>query len=515
MTEEPNASGKRAAKNTLLLYMRMLVILGIGLFSSRIVLNSLGVDDYGIYNVVGGIVVLLSFLNNAMAGATQRFLNVALGKRNRDEVCQVVNNALILHFCVALVCVLFAESVGLWFLNSKMVIPEARIFAANVVYQFSVMAFALSIIVVPFNSCIIAHEKMSAFAWITIFDVLMKLVVICSLSFASMDKLILYAILLFIQTCLTQVIFIVYCKRKFEECRRIKLRVDKPVMKSMFSFSSWTILGNLGYLIHTQGIGIVINLFFGVSVNAAQGVANQVNGYVKQFVSNFLLAFNPQVVKTYAANEIAEMHVLVVRGCKIACLLVAFFVVPLILEAPTILKLWLGFVPDYAVVFVRLVLALTFFDSFSTLLAAAKGATGDIRNYQIVLTLIGLTHLPLVWGCFKLGWEPYWAQIVYLVLIIILQIVRIWFVCKAINLSISSFYRNVVLRCGLTVLLASCVPAIIHLKLETGVLTSVVVVVTNIVFLSIFSVFIAFSREERVVVLDMFLKKIKKGKNRR
>ena len=489
----------------------MLVIMVLSLFTSRIVLNALGVDDYGIYNVVGGIVVLLSFLNSAMAGATQRYMNVALGKKDLVEMRKIVGDALVLHIIVAFVIFVFSETIGLYFLNTHINIPTGRESAANWVYQFSIFSFLASVIVVPFNACIIAHEKMSVFAWISIVDAIMKLIVIASLLLVNTDKLILYAVILFFQSSLTQFMYFVYCRNNFDECKTKHLQLDLPLLKKMASFSSWTILGNFGYLIHTQGIAIVINLFFGVAVNAAQGVSNQVNGTVKLFVSNFLLAFNPQVVKTYAAGEIEQMHILILRGCKTALLMVAFFVIPLILEAPVILKAWLGIVPNYAVVFVRLVLLLTLFDSFSSLLAAAKGATGNVKIYQIVLTLIGLAHLPLVWICFELGWEPYWAQIIYLIIILILQMVRIWFVCRAIELSLLIFYRKVILRCMLSIILATALPLYMHIQLSPNIIHSLCICMTSGLMLMFFALFISFNKDERAKLFYFIRNKIKKG----
>lgn len=504
---ESNSDSKRVAKNSLLLYMRMFVLMGIGLFTSRIILNALGVEDYGIYNVVGGIVVLLSFLNNAMAGATQRYINVALGKRDQQQLNAIISNSVILHYLIGGVCVLIAESLGLWYLNDVMVIPEGRENAAFWVYQLSVLTFFLNIITTPYNASIIAHEKMSAFAWITIIDVIMKLIIVCSLLFVSTDKLILYAILLCINSNITRFIFIHYCKRHFEECKIKSWKIDKPLMKSMMSFSSWTIFGNLGFLAHTQGIALVINLFFGVTVNAAQGIANQVNGYVKQFVTNFLMAFNPQVVKTYAAGEMEEMHKLIIRGCKISLMMVGALVIPLIIEMPMILHLWLGIVPDYAVIFVRLVLLLTLLDSYSNIMATAKGATGDIKVYQIVLTTIGLFHLPLTWVCFEIGWEPYWAQIVYVIIIVILSVVRTAFVCNAVKIRQMYFYMQVVGSSFAVLCISSVLPLTMHYMMPSSLLRLVMVCGLSFLCSAVSILYIGFSKNERERILQMVIKK--------
>lgn len=507
---ESNFSAVRVAKNTIVLYVRMLVMMALGLYTSRITLQALGVDNYGIYNVVGGIVVILGFLNNALSGATQRFINVALGKHNQDELNKLIINALILHIGVVLVCLFLAETIGLWFMNKYMVIPEARLSAANWVYQFSVLTFIMNVLIVPFRASIVAHEKMSAFAWITIQDVVMKLIIVLSLLYLDVDKLILYAVLLFINSIITSLVYYFYCKKRFEECTIKSWNIDKPLLKSMGAFSSWTIVGNLGYIAHTQGIAIVINLFFGVLVNAAQGIATQVNSYVRQFVENFLLAFNPQVVKTYAAGEIEETHKLVLRGCKVSLLMVALLVVPLIIEAPYILHLWLGVVPEYSVIFVRLILLLTFFDAYSSLLSSAKGATGDIKVYQITLTTIGLFHLPLAWLCFELGWEPYWAQIVYLFIIITLQIVRTWFVCRAINLSQRLFYREVVLRCYIAIGLAAIIPMLLHNCLEFSFIRALLVCGLSVILSGTTGLYIGLNRQERYMIVALIKKRFKR-----
>ena len=446
MSTQSNNNNKRIAKNTLFLYFRMLIILVVSLYTSRVVLNTLGVEDYGIYNVVGGIIVILGFLNNAMAGATQRFLNVQLGRNDFPQLKKVFATSLVIHALVAVVILAIAETIGLWYLNTCMNIAADRMVAANWVFQFSVASFMVNILSVPYNAAIIAHEKMSAFAYISILEAVLKLAVVFLLVISPFDKLIFYAFLIFMIGVLLRILYGTYCKRHFAECTISEFHVDKPMMKEMLSFSSWTIFGNLGFIAHTQGIALVINYFFGVTVNAASGIANQVNGVVKNFVVNFMTAINPQVVKTYAAGEYEDMYKLMIRGCQMAFYMVAFFVIPLMIEAPTILKVWLKIVPDYTVIFVRLVLLITLFDSYSSILATAKGATGDVKKYQLTLTLIGLFHVPLAIVFFCLGCPPQYAMYVYLFIIIALQVVRIWFVCTSIGLSLARFYREVVCK---------------------------------------------------------------------
>ena len=509
MSTQTSDNNKRIAKNTLFLYLRMLITLVVSLYTSRVVLNTLGVEDYGIYNVVGGIVVILGFLNNAMTGATQRFLNVELGRNNKIRLQRVFYTSLVIHALVAVVILFIAETIGLWYLNTCMNIAANRMVAANWVFQFSVAAFMINILSVPYNATIIAHEKMSAFAYISILEVVLKLLIVYLLVLSPLDKLIFYAFLLFVVGVLLRLIYGIYCKWNFEECTIRGVHMDKPMMKEMLSFSSWTIFGNLGYIAHTQGIALVINYFFGVTVNAASGIANQVNGVVKNFVGNFLTALNPQIVKTYASGQYEEMHKLLIRGCQIAFYMVAFFVIPLTVEAPVILRLWLKIVPDYTIVFVRMVLLITLFDSYSNILATAKGATGDIKKYQITLTIIGLFHLPFAILFFWLGYPPQYAMYVYLFLIVLLQVVRIQFVCKSIGLRLGYFYKEVIAKCLLVLILGSIVPLLLHICTPENVLSSIVTCLVGNVIYSFMVIQFGFSRQDRDKILQLIIKKIK------
>lgn len=318
---------------------------------------------------------------------------------------------------------------------------------------------------------------------------------------APFDKLILYAFLIFLVGVIIRVVYGIYCKRHFLECKLIDWRPDKPLLKDMLSFSSWTIVGSLGYIFHTQGIAIIMNLFFGATVNAAQGIANQVNSVVKGFVSNFLQALNPQVVKTYAANEMNAMHKLVLRGCQISFYLVAFFAIPLMLEAPMILKIWLREVPEYTIIFVRLVLLLSLCDSFTTLLGTAKGATGKIKIYQMTLTAIGLFHLPFSALFFYLGYPPYYAMYVYLVIILILQLFRIFFVCNSIGLSKKLFFKQVVLRCGFVLVISMCLPLYIHYIGTQSLGNSFLVGISSMISIAIMALLLGFAKDDRSKLL--------------
>lgn len=497
---ETSQNNKRIAKNTLLLYVRMLLLMVISLYTSRVVLNALGVDDYGIYNVVGGIVVLLAFLNNAMAGSTQRFLNFEMGTQDSDALRRVFSTSIHIHVIVAFVVLILGETIGLWFLNTHMNIPELRITAANYVYQFSLITCVANFLSVPFNATIIAHERMSAFAYISILEGVLKLSVAIAVYYAPFDKLIFYGSLMLFVGLINNSCYATYAFRHFTECRGVSRRINKDKMREMLSFSGWTIFGNLGYILHTQGIAIIINMFFTVAVNAAQGIANQVNGVVQQFLSNFLLALNPQLVKSYASGDIEAMHKLIIRGCKFAFCLVAFFVVPLVIETPTILKTWLGIVPEYTIIFVRMVLLILLVNSLTGILSTSKGATGNIKIYQITLTTIGAFHLPLVCGAFALGYGPEYSMYVYLVIVIILQILRALFVCNSLHLSKRLLFSEVAVRCSLVLLISSVLPTLLHLYLPVSLITSIIICIAGMLSVTITSLFIALTPHEREVV---------------
>lgn len=507
--QNQSVNNKRIAKNTLMLYFRMLLLLFINLYTSRVVLRELGIDDYGIYNVVGGIIVILSFLNNAMASGTQRFMNIEMGRNDMPALKKVFSTSQQIHVLVAFCMLAVAETIGLWFLNNHMNIPEGRMIAANWVYQVSIISAIFGVFTVPYNASIISHEKMSAFAYISIVEAILKLFVAFAIIWAPFDKLIFYAILILLIGITNCCVYAFYCFRHFEECRHITFDVDKNMMKQMLSFSGWTVFGNLGYILHTQGIAIVINMFFTVAVNAAQGIANQVNGVITQFANNFLVALNPQVVKSYASGEFEQMHILIIRGCKMAFCLMAFFVIPLVLEAPTILKVWLGIVPEYAVIFMRLVLIISLVNSFSSLLATSKGATGNIKNYQISLTLIGALHIPFSWVAFKFGYGPEYSMYVYLGLVVILQIIRIAFVCRGINMSISFFFKAVIVKCIMVLLASSVLPLLLHISLPTSLITTLMIGMTSVLCVVVSTLYIALTASERRALLTPILSRKK------
>lgn len=508
------SNNKRIAKNTIFLYFRTIFTMAVSLYTSRVVLETLGVDDFGIYNVVGGIVMFLSFINTSMASATQRFLNVELGRNDKAGVKRVFVNALIIHFIIAILVILLAETIGVWFLNCHMNIAQDRLEAANYVLQFSIATMATTIISVPYNAAIIANEKMSAFAYISIVEVSLKLVLVLLLVHSPIDKLVTYAALMFSVSLIIRLIYGGYCKQHFEECKELRIKANGKVIKQMMSFSTWTIVGALVSISHGQGISIVMNLFFGVIVNAAYGIANQVNQVVSNFVNNFMTALNPQIVKTYSANQLQEMHALIARGCRMGFFLVLFFVVPIIIETPALLGLWLNEVPDYTVDFVRLVLIITLLNSFSSPLSAAQGATGDIKKYQIVLTTLGLLHIPLAWLCFTQGLNPNYAMYVYLFIVIFEQSFRVVFVSRSISMRILPFVKDFLFRCGTVSCLSFIVPVLLQLYLPDNIIMSLIICAIGALSVILFVFIIGVDKNERRGLTQMVTLKIAKLKNR-
>ena len=498
---------KIVVKNTILLYVRMLFMMAISLYTSRVVLSTLGIDDYGIYNVVGGIVVVLSFLNTSMAGATQRFLNVELGKQDGKGLKKVFNTSQYIHFIIAGIVFFLGETLGLWFLNSQMNIDVSRLVAANWVFQCALLSFIITVISVPYNATIIAHEKMSAFAYISIVEAALKLLVVFLLLVFPFDKLIVYAVLMTIVACGIRIIYGFYCSRHFDECKHFAMIPDKGYLRSMLGFSGWTIFGALGTISHNQGIGIIINLFFGVAVNAAQGIANQVINIVNQFVNNFMTALNPQIVKSYAAKDFSGMHSLVTKGSRMGISLVAFFVVPLYYKVPFLLHVWLTEVPEYTVSFIRIVLLTSLSSAYAYPLATSRAATGNIKKYQIVLTTLAWMHLPLAWLFFKLGFEPQSAMYIYLAIINVEQIFRIVNVCPAIGLPIFDYVSEVFGRCGLMLIGAFASSYILYMVIPEGILFDFITLFSCFLIVGILIVLIVLKKNERVAVLNMLKKK--------
>ena len=440
-TQEISSSNKRIAKNTVLLYFRMLFMMGISLYTSRVVLNTLGVEDYGIYNVVGGIVAMFSFINGSMSSATQRYITFALGKGDKGKLSTVFSTTLQIHTLIAGIIVFLGESIGVWFLYNKMQIPPERIAAAFWVLQCSILSAAIMVASVPYNAAIIAHEKMSAFAYISILEVILKLMIVYLLVVFSYDKLILYAILISVVQVLIRFCYSIYCNRHFEETKYIHVW-DKPLFKEMSAFAGWSIWGNLAGTLSTAGVNLLLNVFFGPVVNAARGVVVQVQGAILGFSGNFQMALNPQITKNYAKGYLPEMHKLIERSSRFSFFLLYILSTPVMLLTSYILALWLKLVPEHTVSFLRITLVIVILDSIANPIMVAAAATGRVRRYQSIVGGIICLIIPLSYLVLKLGAAPESVFVVHLVVCILAFITRLFIVRPMIKLQIRRYLIN-------------------------------------------------------------------------
>ena len=405
-------------------------------------MNTLGVEDYGIYNVVGGFVAFFSFLNGAMATATQRFITFELAKGNINRQMTTFSTAAIIHFVIGLIIVVVAETIGLWFVCNKMVIPEERFSAAIWVYQFSILTMFISIVSIPYNAAIIAHEKMSAFAYISILDVVLKLVIVLLLTIVTFDKLIFYAAMLLGISLLDRMIYGIYCKRHFAEAH-IKLIFDKNLFREMTNIAGWSLFGNIAGVFYTQGLNVLLNMFFGPAVNAARGIAYQVNSAINGFVNNFMMALNPQITKSYASGNREYMMTLIYQGARLSFYILMMLSLPVIINVDYILELWLKTVPEHTSTFIQLVLIFTMSEAISNPLITAMLATGRIKNYQIVVGGLQLLNLPISYILLKNGCIPETVLIVAICISQCCLATRLYMLRGMIELSSKIFLNKV------------------------------------------------------------------------
>lgn len=497
--QNQSENNKRIAINTLLLYARMLLILVISLYTSRVVLATLGVEDYGIYNVVGGVVTMFTFLNYAMSNSSHRYITYALGKGNKHELYAVVSVTCMIHLAIAIIILLLAETVGLWFLHNKMVIPEDRMAAACWVYQFSIVSCITSIICVPFNAIIIAHEKMEAYAFISILDAFLKLVIVFLIQAFVGDKLIYYAALVLLVSLLDVTFYILYCRAHFDEARHVHFKRYKQI-NEMTSFAGWSLIGNLAYIGYTQGLNLLLNLFFGPIVNAARGVAVQVEGAIKGFVANFQTAVNPQIVKSYAQEDFSRLHRLIYSSSKLGFYLLLCLVLPVCVESKMILSLWLKEVPDYAVLFTVLVLLVSLQEPLRNPIDRANQATGNIKKYQIFEGGSLLLILPFAYLALKLGGQPYWVFLVQLIIMYLVQILRLFLVCSKIHMSKREYFKQVLFKVAVVSLVSSALPITLHFLMPHTILSSAIVVCISVMSVLFSSYFFGLDVSERTFV---------------
>lgn len=493
------SDNKRIAKNTVFLYFRMLFVMGVSIFSSRIVLNVLGESDYGLYNVVGGFVAMLAFLNGAASGATSRFLTFYLGKKDYYNYQQSFSAAFYIHVGLAILIVLLAESVGLWFLHNKMVIDPERMEAALWVFHLSVLSCFVTFTQVPYNATIIANEHMGIYAYVGIAEALLKLFVLYMLSVSSFDKLVTYAFLLFLVSIAIAMFYRLYCICHFKECRIVMVK-NKRLYKELLKYSGWDTLGSITGIAQTQGINVVLNLFFGTVVNAARGVAYQVDAAVNNFIANFLTALNPQVVKSYAQKDFRRMVNLIFFGGKYSFLMFSCLAVPLIIEAPYVLKLWLVSPPDYSVPFLRLVLLNHFISVTIQMLIIGVHATGDVRRLNMYAGMINILKLPFAYLILKLGYDAIWVFVSIIPMTFFCLLADIYVLRCNIQFPSVKYINHVLVKNTFIIFVPTIMAIYISNMMEEGFVRLITLTMCFVLSLTLFVYLFGLTNKEKQIV---------------
>ncbi|MBR3612347.1 MAG: lipopolysaccharide biosynthesis protein [Bacteroidaceae bacterium] len=505
-----NENNKRIIKNSLYLYARMFILLAIGLYTSRIILETLGVNDYGIYNAVGGIVTVFLVIQATLSTSTQRYITYALGKNDREQLNNVFSTSVIVHILFSVILVILAETAGLWFLYNKMIIPEERMFAALWTYQCVIISTVVMIISVPYNALIIAHEKMGIYAKISLFEAFAKLLLVFIIKYIPYDKLIIYSTFLVAIQLIVRFIYAHYCSKNYKESK-IKYRIEKTLIKEMGKFAAWSLFGATAFMTYTQGLNLLLNTFFGPAINAARGIAVQVQSHAIQFITGFQTAINPQITKSYAAGDFKYLHELIFRSSKFSYYLILAISLPIIIEAPTILTLWLGKYPDYSVIFIRIILASSIINCMANPLITTIKATGNVKTYECVVGGLMLTILPISYIFLKMGYPPYIVFIVHLVIEIIAQNARILIVARRIQLTYKEFISNIIVKVISVTVISSIIPVCIHYHYchskTISIINCMIAVASALATIYI----IGLNNKERTTITRTILKKIKKN----
>lgn len=463
MVESDN---KRMAKNTLLMYLRMFVLIIVQLYTVPIVLQVLGVDDYGIYNVVGGFVVMFTFINGSLVSGCQRFLAYAIGQGNKEKLKEVFDSSFCIFFVLAIALFLLLELIGVWFLNTRMNIPGNRMMAANFVLQLSIFSLVVTILCTPFNSTVIAHEKMSIYAYASLFESFYKLFIAICLTIVSSDKLIVYAWLIFSSSVILGLFYFFYCLIHFPECKNIRIRYNRTLLKDIGTYAGWNVIGSLAILLRNHGLNIVMNIFFSPVMNTAHTIAAHINGVFNQFVSNVYVATRPQMVKQYAQGNVCEMWDITLKSGKYAFFLMTFIIVPVLIELPLLLKLWLHDVPNYTVTFSRMMVLSLAIETMTNQLIGAFQAANKIKYYQSVSSIILLSVVPLSYVILLINSSPVLPYIVY-VLVSLAYIVSLLIVAhKQLGLDVITYIKSVILKDLMVILPSLLLTYVIAIQIQ-------------------------------------------------
>lgn len=504
-------ANKRIAKNTLFLYIRMFIMMGVSLYTSRVVLQKLGVDDFGLYNIVGGVVVLFSVFNSSLAGSTQRFLNYEMGRDAVSAVNKVFQCSIMLHVILCVILIILAETIGLWYVDTYLNVPSGRYDAARIVYQLSVLTFCINVLRVPFNACIIAHEKMDFYAYVSVAEAGLQLLVVFMLTMCDCDRLVFYSFLILLVTVLVNGSYMLYCSRTFPDIKT-KLLWDRQKMKGMMSFSGWSLFGSAAVISAQHGINMVLNFFCGVGLNAAAGIANQVTSGMYGFISNFQTAFNPQIVKLYAQNQFNDYFTLIFRASKFSFLLFWLISVPVFLYAPMILDFWLDEVPPHAVSFSRVIFIYLLIDALNGPLWTAVNATGKIRIYQILMSGIILCNIPVAILLLWYGLEPELVWFSKIIFNIVAMTVRLEYLRRIVGFSCGKYIANVIIPLLMVVFL-SIVPLSI-LYLSSFDINILICILLSLLYILFVSFIFGLNNQEKFIIKKIVYAKIKSWKDR-
>ena len=504
-----SVNNKRIAKNTIILYIRLLFAMAVGLYTSRVILDVLGNDDFGLNSVVSSIVVMFYFLNNSMSGATSRFLIFELGRKDYDKLKKTFSAALTIHIAIAAIVVLLGETVGLWYLETKMVIPEGRMVAARWVYHLSLVSAVITITQVPYSATIIAREKMNVYAYIEIIKTLLQLGIVFLLMIGDFDKLILYAILTVCVSLAITLIYRGYCVARFPECY-YNIHADKEIIKPMLGFSGWNLYSNLSRQAQGNGVNVILNLFFGTAVNAAYGIGHQLSNAVYTFIMNFTIAVKPQIIKYYSVGQICEMESLMNSSTRYAFLMLFTLAMPVIMEIDFILQFWLKDVPEHTAVFGQLFLVMIMLEVLNLNLNYAIQATNRMRMASFVSGTLYLLIPVITYIVLKFGVKQiYFPMLIAIVIYVFVIIARLLIVKKLIpQLSIAKYFKNVVLLSAITSVVGVVLPFCAHYFMGEGWCRLILTTAASAVSMAVTTYYLAMSAIMRQKIKGMVLKKL-------
>ena len=500
---------KRLAKNTLLLYIRTIIVMCVSLFTSREVLRILGVEDYGIYNVVGGFVTMFSLISGSLSSAISRFITYELGKKEDQKLNEVFCTSVNIQIILSVIVIIAAEIFGVWFLNTQMNIPEPRMEVANWLLQFSIITFVVNLISIPYNASIIAHEDMNVFAYISLLEAGLKLVILYLLIISPFDKLASYGFYLVLVSLLIRLIYGIYCKRRYQECH-YRVIVDKLIMKKMFHYAGWNVVGASPYMFNTNGIDLISNIFFGVHVNAARGIALQASNAVRQFVYNFTTALNPQIIKTYAAGEREECFSTVNMGAKFSSYMMLFFAVPLIIDADCVLYLWLNTVTEHTSLFFRLSMISIIMEMPCTTLATLAISTDNVRKYFIWMGVWSGLIFPISFLCFYLGAPAFTSYVVYIIMYFLMIFLRLILLRETVQFPIARFFSQVLFPIFRVMIFAFSMPLLVWYFLDESFVRLVMITIVSSLSIVIGVYFMGLLPNEKNTIVRMIRSKILK-----